>query len=78
MNSNKCQNCKVTNPQIKKQGTTKLFCVWSSRKALLDNAKEGFNIVNVLERGRDDVSNVTVIARAACDRLCTVRSNGSC
>ncbi|KAG2439375.1 hypothetical protein HXX76_004732 [Chlamydomonas incerta] len=55
MNSNKCGNCKVTNPQIKKQGTTKLFCVWSSRKALLDNAKEGFNIVNVLERGRDDV-----------------------
>ncbi|GFR43873.1 hypothetical protein Agub_g5002 [Astrephomene gubernaculifera] len=49
MNSTRCQNCKIHNPAIKKQGTTKLFCVWTSRKALLENVKEGHDIRNVLE-----------------------------
>ncbi|PNH12767.1 DNA-directed RNA polymerase I subunit rpa1 [Tetrabaena socialis] len=53
MNSTRCGNCKVHNPAIKKQGTTKLFSVWTSRKALLENVKEGHNIRNVLERDTD-------------------------
>ncbi|KXZ53087.1 hypothetical protein GPECTOR_8g79 [Gonium pectorale] len=55
MNSTRCQNCKVHNPAIKKQGATKLFCVWTSRKALAENFKEGLQLRNVLEARSADV-----------------------
>ncbi|EFJ45495.1 hypothetical protein VOLCADRAFT_105949 [Volvox carteri f. nagariensis] len=49
MNSKRCQNCKVHNPDVKKQGAMKLFCVWSSRKALLENAQGGVSLHNVMD-----------------------------
>ncbi|GLC72049.1 hypothetical protein PLESTF_001198600 [Pleodorina starrii] len=55
MNSTRCQNCKIHNPAIKKQGTTKLFCVWSSRKALMENVKEGLNVADVMTNVVNDL-----------------------
>lgn len=60
MNSTRCQNCKVHNPTIKKQGATKLFAVWSSRKALMENVKEGHKLANVLERQQQQDVSVLV------------------
>ncbi|GLI64445.1 hypothetical protein VaNZ11_007716 [Volvox africanus] len=59
--SRRCSNCRRHNPVIKQQGAMKLFSVWASRKAVLDNLKEGLDMHNVfedtlkdLQRGRKD------------------------
>jgi hypothetical protein len=37
MTGTRCANCGMHSPQIRKQGTTKLFAVWTSKKALKEN-----------------------------------------
>ncbi len=70
MNSTRCQNCKVHNPTIKKQGATKLFAVWSSRKALMENVKDGHKLSNVLERQQQQDVSLVVVGLATTDGQC--------
>lgn len=50
--SGKCQNCNAVCPSIKKQGGLKLFALWSSTKALLENARKGITMRGVLDDPR--------------------------
>lgn len=49
MPKGKCRNCGMHSPAIKRQGATRLFKLWPSRKALLANMKLGRTVRGVLD-----------------------------
>ena len=46
----KCANCGASSPTVKKQGHTRLFKVWTTQKAIVQNQLKGIQIKNVLDQ----------------------------
>lgn len=46
----KCANCSASSPNVKKQGHTRLFKVWATQKAIVQNQLKGIQIKSVLDQ----------------------------
>ncbi len=54
--SHRCANCSAFSPSVKKQGHTKLFKVWPSKQAAVQNRIRGLEVKGVLDRA-DEVKH---------------------